>query len=137
MAVTISNNDHRAVWWFLTGLFIAVSTEAAYRTEPHFVRLSPAYFLGVAIMVVPVGLVCWAVWRGHYWAKLLIVAATLYGLLRPLFYLPLLHLPEFTPRLALLALALMARLAALFIIIRDLLRRPVAKEAGVAAEVID
>jgi sulfite exporter TauE/SafE len=133
MAVTIPKNDRRAVWYFLIGLVLGALTEVLYPTAHHSIRFSLGYLIGVLLMAIPISLVCWAIWRGHYWAKVLLIAATMYGVVKPLFYFSELQVPELTPRLALLALTLIPRLGAVVILSRDLLRRPVAREAEVAA----
>ncbi|RSK33054.1 hypothetical protein [Hymenobacter metallilatus] len=124
MAVTIPRNDHRAVWYFLIGLGLGILTDALYPAPHHTIRYSLGFLLGTLIMSVPIGLVCWAVWRGHYWAKALVIAVTLYGFARPLLHFSELRAPQVTPRFVLLMVSLTPRLAAVGIIARDLLRRP-------------
>jgi hypothetical protein len=126
MAVTIRKNDRLVVWCFLISIGITMLTWGLYPTAGYSIRFSLGYLIGVLLMAIPIGLVCWAIWRGHYWAKLLLIAVTMYGFVKPLFYFSELQVPELTPRLALLGLSLIPRIAGVVILLRDLLRQPVA-----------
>jgi hypothetical protein len=129
MAVTIPANDRKAVWCILVSFGIGLLANALYPTPFNSLRFSVGTLIGLLLMGVPVALVLWAVWRGQYWAKVLVILVTLYGFTRPLFHFAELQQPDYTPRIALLMLSLIPRIASTVILARDLLRRPVAGEA--------
>ncbi|MBT9392371.1 hypothetical protein KLP40_04280 [Hymenobacter sp. NST-14] len=130
MAVTIPANDRKAVWCIIVSFGIVLLANALYSTPSIGLRFSVGTLIGLLLMGTPVALVLWAVWRGQYWAKVLVILVTLYGFTRPLFHVTELQLPNYTPRFALLMLSLIPRIASTILLTRDLLRRPVAGEAG-------
>ncbi|MCA8830148.1 hypothetical protein [Hymenobacter pini] len=124
MAVTIPKNDHRAVWLLLTSLALVLLGYAVFPTAERAVDYSLGYLLSLLITLVPIGIVCWAVWRGAYGVKLLVIGMSLYEFVKPLFHFSRLQIPPFTPQFIVLTVSLIPWMAAVIILARDLLRRP-------------
>ncbi|MBO0360650.1 hypothetical protein J0X19_22005 [Hymenobacter sp. BT186] len=135
MAVTIPANDHRAVWWFLASMVIPFLAPLLFPEPQHPIHFTSDFInIGGLIYFLLLSFMCWAVWHGRLWAKMLLIPALVFGIIFPLNPLLQHKSIEITPRTALIYMAALARLIALFILTRDLLTRrsSAAPEAGVA-----
>ncbi|MDU0372104.1 hypothetical protein ACFPAF_17005 [Hymenobacter endophyticus] len=132
MAVTIPANDRKAAILYLLSVVVAFLSFFLYRKPLHptpYLSQNIFDFSVIGSFLLMAGL-SWPVRAGRRWAKIVLLLLCVPSHLFYLIRLPSVVAPW--PQTALNLLSGALQLSSIFIITRDLLRRPMAGEAGVA-----
>ncbi|RSK33052.1 hypothetical protein [Hymenobacter metallilatus] len=132
MAVTIPTNDRKAANLYLLSVVVAFLSFFLYRKPFHttpYLSQNMFNFSVITSFLLMAGL-SWPVRAGRRWAKIVLLLLCVPSNLFYLVSLPSVVAPW--PQTALNLLSAALQLVSIVIIARDLLRRPVAGEAGVA-----